>query len=162
MKSIRIVPESGRRTNEDAGNAPFARKLEAEAEQVLAGRRSSGDSIEATIEREIALTFEHIQLERSLHRGERQSLLRIECYLDTEIMQRSPRPPFYYDTRLDERDRLRDRLNALEHERRRLVAEYLSRMIGLQNRLLHLLNRHRQIRLDDPNGHGSQRSERER
>ena len=65
------------------------------------------DSITFGIRREIALTLDHIERTRALHQELRRNLLRHECYLSTEILQREPRGHQVYDDyRLPERDRV--------------------------------------------------------
>ena len=83
----------------------------------------------------------HLRRERT-----RQSLLAQELYLDTEIMQREPSEPVYEDSRLKERDTLRDRLRRIEHERRRLALLENETLRGLHDRLLEVLNQQRQLR----------------
>lgn len=101
----------------------------------------------ATLTREMALTVDQLEGIRKVHDKARRSLLRQECYLDTEITQREPRPPVYEDPRLPERDRLRDRLRAVEKERRKLLLSEEEQLRPLHDRLLTLLNRHDQLQI---------------
>jgi hypothetical protein len=94
----------------------------------------------------MALALDHIQGVRWLHKNLRRGLLRLECYIDTEIMQREPRPPFFYDERLPERDMLRARLLKIEQERRRLAVAEVERLQPLHDRLLTLVLRHGLLR----------------
>lgn len=126
----------------------FAQRAEARGRKI-AGQpenRSDQDSPLATLSREIALTLDQIDGARRVHEQVRRSLLRQECYLDTEILQREPRPPVYDDPRLPERDRLRDRLRAVEKERRQLLVAEEEQLRPLHDRLLVLLNRHELLR----------------
>lgn len=126
----------------------FAERLEAKAEALIHQARPGDQafSITWTLEREVALTLSHIHQARSLHRALHRNLLRQECYLDTEIMQRMPRPHQYVHDHLSIGERLRDRLRELEKERRHLAAIYVEKLQVLHDRLLILLNRHALLR----------------
>ncbi len=100
------------------------------------------DEISAILAKEVALTLDQIDGLRKAHGEARRSLRNQELYLDTEIIQRKPRPPVYEDPRLPERDRLRDRLRAVEKERRRLLMSEEEQLRPLHDRLLSLMNRH--------------------
>ncbi len=125
----------------------FAKNLEALAQsirdRVAIGGRSH--TIVSMLEQDIALAVEHIQGLRTLNRTLLRSLLRVECYIDTEIMQREPREPVYVDERLADRDRLRNKLQKLEEERRRHAVTYREKMQELHDRLLSLLQRHAHV-----------------
>ena len=94
-----------------------------------------------SIERDIALTLHHIQDLRNMHEKLRSNLLRLECYIDTEITQREPRIPVYQDDRIAERDMLRGRLLVIEQERRRLSILEHDKIRFLQDRLLSLTSK---------------------
>lgn len=132
---------------EKAPAPTFGQRLEAKAGEILRRDRSGERdlSVTSTIERELALTLSHINRARSLHRWLHRNLLHQECYIDTEIIQREPRPHNYIDYRLQERDRLRDRLREIERERRHLAAVYEEKLHSLHDHLLLLLNRHAQL-----------------
>lgn len=122
----------------------FTKNLEALAQpirdRVATGGRSH--TIVSALEQDIALVVDHIQGLRTLNHTLLRSLLRVECYIDTEIIQREPREPVYIDERLAERDRLRNKLQKLEEERRRHAMTYHEKMQELHDRLLSLLQRH--------------------
>ena len=125
----------------------FARRVEAKARR-LAERPTdnrNSDATLATLVREMALTLDQLEGIRKVHGKVRRNLLRQECYLETEITQREPRPPVYEDRRLPERDRLRDRLRSIEKERRKLLLSEEEQLRPLHDRLLTLLNRHDQL-----------------
>ena len=127
----------------------FARRIEAKARR-LASRANGNredDATLATLVREMSLTLDQLEGTRKIHDKVRRNLLRQECYLETEITQREPRPPVYEDSRLPERDRLRDRLRAIEKERRKLLLSEEEQLRPLHDRLLTLLNRHDQLRI---------------
>ncbi len=92
--------------------------------------------------REIALTLDHITRFRDLHEHLRRSLVRLECYIHTELLQLDPHRPVYRDERFVERDKLKRRLFKIEEERRRLAVQKEERLQGLHERLLALLHRH--------------------
>ncbi len=109
------------------------------------GWRDGKDPITAIVEREVALTLDHLDELRQVHRRIHRSLIRHECYLGTEIIQREPTPPAYEDPRLPERDRLRDRLRKIDEERRRWAAQYAKECQTLLDRLLSLVGRREQL-----------------
>ena len=95
--------------------------------------------LQTSIERDITLTLHHIQDLRNLHKNLRRNLLRLECYVETEITQREPRIPVYQDDRIAERDMLRGRLLVIEQERRHLAILEHDKVRFLQDRLLSLM-----------------------
>ncbi|MCH8147407.1 MAG: hypothetical protein IH987_05340 [Planctomycetes bacterium] len=126
----------------------FSQRLELQAREIVRrGRQREGqDPIVLLIERDIALTLDHLDRLRDVHREIRSSLMRHECNLGTAILQRTPPPPVYEDPRLPERDRLRDRIRHLDEERRRWSVQYVRDRQAILDRLLSLANRHRQLR----------------
>ena len=120
----------------------FAEGLEAEARRVVNSgeRRQSGarSTIEMTLERQIALTLDQMQQLRRAHENVRRNLLRVETYIDTEIIQRTPRVPVYDDPRLPERDMLRARLFRIEQERRKLLVSENDQLRQFHDRVLEL------------------------
>ncbi len=135
----------------------FTKNLEALA-QPIRDRVATGERkhpIVSALEQDIALVADHIHELRMLNHTLLRSLLRVECYIDTEIMQREPREPVYVDERLAERDRLRNKLQKLEEERRRHAVTYREKMQELHDRLLSLLQRH--AHLQPSNGYRKDR-----
>ena len=121
----------------------FAQRVESRARRLtkrLDQDRERDPTLD-TLTHEVALTVDQIDGLRKSHEKVRRNLLRQECYLETEITQREPRPPVYEDPRLPERDRLR----AVEKERRRLLLSEEEALRPLHDRLLSLLNRHDQL-----------------
>ena len=135
-RRIRIITPPARYT--------FGESLERRAEDLLTRSRMGdrSDAATATVENEIALTVDHLLRLREFHCQIVRDIVRQECYLGTEIIQREPRPPVYLDPRLPERDRLRDRLRSLSEEKRRWLARYVERRQDLLDRLQRLLSRH--------------------
>ena len=125
----------------------FSELLENRAQEIVARKAEPDTSPLSALEREIRLTLDQIERHRKLHANLRRSILRQECQLGTEIIQREPRPPVYVDDRLPERDRLRDRLRKLDRERRSLAVEEESGLQAFHDRLLTLVNRHEQTRM---------------
>lgn len=135
MKRIRIVEKKRRST--------FSERLEERA-RVRADRIEDAQrnrTLSSGLEQAIALTLDQIESVRRVHKKIRRDLLRIECYIDTEIMQREPRIPVYKDERIAERDMLRGRLLNIEQERRRLELIEEEKLRSLHDRLVALMNR---------------------
>lgn len=125
----------------------FVQRMERSAHRLA--KRLNGDRERdvtlAVLTREMALTLDQIKGLRVAHEKARKSLLRHECYLNTQILERMPQPPVYDDPRLPERDRLRDRIRTVEKERRRLLISEEDQLRPLHDRLLALLNKHDQL-----------------
>ncbi len=121
----------------------FVEKLERRARALLAKphKAPSRFSVQSILEREIGLALNQLERQRDLHKYLRWRLLRLECYIGTEILAREPPPPVYADPRLAERDMLRARLLAIEAERRRLALLEDERLRPLEDRLLSLMNK---------------------
>lgn len=125
----------------------FAGRLEQAARGLGCGvERTPGTfSIAALIQQDVALTMEQIDGLRTLHRSQLRSLLRAECYINTELMDMEERTPRYSPDRFPERDKLQQRLFVVESDRRRQFAFYHERLQALQSRLLSLLQKHGQV-----------------
>ena len=80
-----------------------------------------------------------------------RSLVRVECYVDTELMQMEQRTPRYSPYRYPEREKLQRRLHHVGGERRKLVVAHEERVQRLHDRLLDLLNKHAQVSPPDEN-----------
>lgn len=121
----------------------FSERLEARARVRTSRIKDShrSHSLSSGLEQTIALTLDQIESVRRTHKKLRSSLLRIECYIDTEIIQREPRIPVYKDERIAERDMLRGRLLQIEQERRRLELIEQEKLRSLHDRLVALLTR---------------------
>lgn len=129
--------------------ANFAEHLEQAARDLGCGvERTPGTfSIAVLIQQDVALTMEQIDGLRTLHRSQLRSLLRAECYINTELMDMEERTPRYSPYRFPERDKLQQRLFVVEADRRRQLAFYHERLQALQSKLLSLLQKHGQIRV---------------
>jgi len=102
-------------------------------------------SIPAAIRREIALTVDQLNRQRDLHEEQLRRLLRIECYVDTDLMQLQQRIPRYIPYHFPEKEKLKKRLFEIEKERRNLILRREDRNQSLEDRLLSLINKHQQL-----------------
>ncbi|MCG3129443.1 MAG: hypothetical protein FLDDKLPJ_00170 [Phycisphaerae bacterium] len=128
----------------------FIEKLEERARALLADTPRNADStgIDRILDNELALTLDQLTGIRKLHASLDRRLLLLECYVDTEIIQSSPQPPFYYDRYWHDRQMLRRRLLHIEDERRKLALKREDSMRPLQDKLLTLLHRRALLRGD--------------
>ena len=132
----------------------FTAGLEERARKLV--RHARHDRWEASplagIAAEIALTLDQIDQTRILHHEIRRSLLRGECYVRTDYLRLMSQHRTYQDEWFVERQILKDRLRAVEKERRNLAHNDDATLQNLQVRLLSLMNQHAQLRFPD-NGH---------
>lgn len=129
----------------------FRELLEERARHIVGGSSGFWTPTEtSSLERELALTLDHLEHARALDERTRRELLDLELYVHTRLMQLWPGktqhlPYLWRETdshKLAERDRLQERLLWIEQERRRLAAIHEERLRPLHDRLLLLLNRH--------------------
>jgi len=118
------------------------------------------EAVENGIRREIALVIEQIDRLRAVHDQLVSSLLKIECYVDTELLQMEQRTPPYSPYRYPEREKLQRRLLEIDRERRDRRVVYEQRIAELHQRLLHLLNEHAVLAPDAWTSNASRRSSR--
>lgn len=124
----------------------FRESLEGRARRLVASdRQNEGDDLAGRVNEEIALSLDHLDRERSLHERRLRSLLRVECYTDTELIQMEQRTPTYSPYRFPEREKLQRRLLRIEEERRRLAGEHEGKLQALHDRLLELLHKRAQL-----------------
>ena len=125
----------------------FAKTLEEKANQLAAypQKQQWDDSIPSMVRREIALTVDQIQRLRDRHDEQFHRLLRVECYVDTELMQMEARQPQYASYHFPEKDKLKQRLFDIEKERRNLSLKLEEKTQNLETRLLELINKHQQL-----------------
>ena len=100
----------------------FTKSLEEKAEHLASvPKREQWDkSIPSIIRREIALTVDQIKRLKERHNEQFRRLLRIECYVDTDLMQLEQRQPRYVSYHFPEKEKLKQRLFDIEKERRNL------------------------------------------
>lgn len=135
MKRIKVVKKKRKRT--------FSERLEERA-RVRTGRIEDAQrnrTLSSGLEQAIALTLDQIEGVRRVQKKLQRDLLRIECYIGTEILRREPQIPVYEDPRLPERDMLRARLLKIGRERRRLTLAEEEKLRELHDRLMALMNR---------------------
>jgi len=127
--------------------AIFNKTLEEKAEDIAAYPKKElwETSVPGMIRREIALTVDQIKRLKERHDEQFRRLLRVECYVDTELMQMEARQPRYLPYHFPEKDKLKQRLFDIEKERRNLSLRLEEKTQGLEERLLNLINRHEQL-----------------
>lgn len=125
----------------------FKKTLEEKADQLAAYPLKSQweNSIPGMIRREIALTVDQIKRLRERHDEQFHRLLRVECYVDTELIQMEQRQPRYAPYHFPEKDKLTQRLFDIEKERRNLSLRLEEKTQSLEDRLLSLINKHEQL-----------------
>ena len=124
----------------------FAEKLEERARNVLSAPAQHGHFfLGSFIEDEVALTLHQIDRLRSREQDIMQSLLQAECYVETELMQMDQRTPRYSPYRFPEREKMQRRLSRIAEERRRHIIAHAEKLDARHDRLLSLLNKHRQL-----------------
>jgi len=127
--------------------AKFAKSLEEKASGIAACPKKKlwDKSIPGMIQREIALTVDQIQRLRDRHDEQFRRLLRVECYVDTDLMQLEQRQPRYVPYHFPEKEKLKQRLFDIEKDRRNLSLKLEEKTQGLEEKLLVLVNRHEQL-----------------
>lgn len=125
----------------------FGRTLEDKANELAEypKKQQWENTIPGMIRREIALTVDQIRRLREKHDEQFHRLLKIECYIDTELMQIEARQPKYVPYHFPEKAKLRQRLFDIEKERRNLSLRLEEKTQSLEERLLSLLNKHEQL-----------------
>ena len=125
----------------------FTKSLEEKAEFIASvPKREQWDkSIPSIVRREIALTVDQIKRLREQHDKQFRRLLRIECYVDTDLMQLEQRIPRYAPYHFPEKEKFKQRLFEIEKERRSLSLRLEEKTQGLEDKLLSLINRHEQL-----------------
>lgn len=125
----------------------FAKTLEEKANQLAAypQKQQWDDSIPSMVRREISLTVDQIQRLRERHDEQFRRLLKVECYVDTELLQMEARQPKYAPYHFPEKEKLKQRLFDIEKERRTLSLKLEEKTQNLETRLLELINKHQQL-----------------
>lgn len=121
----------------------FTKSLEEKAEFLASvPRREQWEkSIPSIVRREIALTVDQIKRLKEKHEEQFLRLLRIECYVDTDLMQLEERIPRYAPYHFPEKEKFKQRLFEIEKERRNMSLRLEEKMQGLEDKLLSLVNR---------------------
>ncbi len=121
----------------------FTKSLEEKAEFLASvPKRVQWDkSIPSIVRREIALAVDQIKRLKEKHEEQFLRLLRIECYVDTDLMQLEQRIPRYAPYHFPEKEKFKQRLFEIEKERRKLSLRLEEKTQGLEDKLLSLVNR---------------------
>ena len=121
----------------------FTKSLEEKAEFLASvpKREQWEKSIPSIVRREIALTVDQIKRLKEKHEEQFLRLLRIECYVDTDLMQLEERIPRYAPYHFPEKEKFKQRLFEIEKERRNMSLRLEEKMQGLEDKLLSLVNR---------------------
>ena len=127
--------------------ARFRKTLEEKADELASAPKKQmwDNTIPAMLRREIALTVDQIKRLRERHEEQFLRLLRLECYVDTELMQMEQRQPRYAPYHFPEKQKLRQQLFDIEKDRRNLSLRLEEKTQGLEERLLSLINKHEQL-----------------
>ena len=125
----------------------FTKSLEEKAEFLASvPKREQWDkSIPSIVRREIALTVDQIKRLKEKHEEQFLRLLRIECYVDTDLMRLEERIPRYAPYHFPEKEKFKQRLFEIEKERRNLSLRLEEKTQGLEDKLLSLVNRCEQL-----------------
>lgn len=127
--------------------AKFIKSLEDKATDIaVCPKKEIWDAtIPAMIRREIAFTIDQIKRLKERHEEQFHRLLKLECYIDTDLMQLEQRQPRYVPYHFPEKEKLKQRLFEIEKERRNLSLKLEEKTQGLEEKLLNLINRHKQL-----------------
>ena len=122
----------------------FTKSLEEKAEFLASvPKREQWDkSIPSIVRREIALTVDQIKRLNEKHEEQFLRLLRIECYVDTDLMRLEERIPRYAPYHFPEKEKFKQRLFEIEKERRNLSLKLEEKTQFLETKLMGLINRH--------------------
>ena len=125
----------------------FSKKLEDKARHLAnnLNSRQWDTSILSTLRREIGLTIDHINRQKLLHEQQLHRLLRIECYIGTDLMQLKQHIPWYTSYHFPEKEKLKKQLIEIEKERRNLTLRLEDKKHSLESHLLSLINKHDQL-----------------
>ena len=125
----------------------FGKTLEDKADQLAAEAniRQPNTSIPEILRREIALTVDQMKRLRDRHDEQFHRLLRLECYVNTDLMQLQQRTPRYVPYHFPEKEKFKQRLFDIEKERRSLSLRIEEKTQSLEDRLLNLINKHEQL-----------------
>jgi hypothetical protein len=125
----------------------FGKTLEDKANQLASERGvlQWETSIPAILRREIALTVEQLGQLRFLRQDQYRQLLRMECDINTEIMQHRQVIPRHAPPHFPEEQKLKQRLFDIEKEQRNLTIRHHDKKQTLEDRLLNLINKHEQL-----------------
>ena len=129
--------------------ARFGDTLEDRAREIAKGLNglTNSYSVSSIIIKDIALTLDHIEGLKKVHENIRKNLVRLECYIGTDLLQLEPKPHDYDNHNRSDRNTLKGRLLKIEEERRKLSVEEEEKLQKLHEKLLSLLHKIEQLRL---------------
>ncbi len=104
-----------------------------------------GFSAGSILKDEIALTLHQLSGWRARERDMSQRLCQEECEIGTELLQMEQRTPRYSPYRYPEREKLQRRRSRVLEQGRRITVSCAEKADALHDRLLSLLNKHRQV-----------------
>ena len=121
----------------------FTDQLEQRARRIAAAHtgRDSDDAIITGVINEIAFVLDQIDQARAFDESQHRSLIRLECYIDTDLMQMEARTPRYSPYRFPEREKLQRRLMTVAFQHVRHGKERFERLGDLHRELRRLLQK---------------------
>jgi len=130
--------------------AKFRKTLEEKAEEVssVPNRKQWDKAIPSIVRREIALTVDQIKRLKQRHDEQFRQLLRLECYVQTDLRRLESRAPKFIQYHFPEKEKFKQRLFDIEKERQSLNSKLEENTQGLENKLLNLINQHEQLDFD--------------
>lgn len=125
----------------DKREEDFLSALETKAGQISREFSANGEPFSPLdgLDKEITLALRHMDRLREVHKAQFQSLLQVDCYTSTELIQMEQRTPRYSPYRFPEREKLQRRLLAIEAERRKLALGLEDKLRPLREQLLKLI-----------------------
>ena len=135
-------------TGRDAGRG-VGRSLDELARSLCSDRLLDAASPESFVEAQISLLLEHLRRQRSLREMLLKEMLSTECALDTLVL---PIEGGYRDHDPALKAQVRDRLLALDQERRRLGVEHARRVAEIEVELLRLVSQRLVLQGNGGNG----------
>lgn len=127
--------------------AKFRKTLEEKAAEIATIPRKElwENSVPGMLRREIALTVDQMKRLKQRHDEQFLQLLRLECYVDTDLMQLEQYHGWLMPHNFEEREKLRQKLLDIEKERRSLSLRLDEKAHTLEDKLLSLINKHQQL-----------------
>lgn len=125
----------------------FRKTLEDKAELIsdVPKNEQWNKMIPSMLRRQIALTAEQIKRLRGRHDKQFRQLLRLECYVNTDLLQLKQGIPRYTPQNGPENETLKQRLFDIEKQRRALSLNLEEKTQTLEDKLLSLINKHEQL-----------------
>ena len=141
------MAKRGRLSENTQGSQSVPGMLEEKAREVLASTQGPDLSLlpSSLVRGELSLLLHQIEQRRVLEKAIEDSLLQHECHITTEMMHMEDRTPRYSPYRFPEREKMQRRLDRIGSERRRFWIVQEENWNNLHERLLTLLQKHRQL-----------------